>query len=161
MCQESFHPLWWAWMNLMVPDWRLEGSGHPWCHTSSSCVVVDLCARFQLSSMKVRVKNIYILYGRLWGRWLFLTGDLEDGVIFEVIEHLCMLFSYHVSSFSFLFAFLVHVNQSGIFFPLFSTFFRWIKSNLKIRHPPPPKKIKPILPYEKQCNVDIVGYQNF
>ena len=40
-----------TWRTLMVPDWRLGGWGHPWCHGSSWYVNLDLCAKFQLSSM--------------------------------------------------------------------------------------------------------------
>ena len=39
------------WRMLMVPDWGLGGWGHLWCYKSSWSEVIDLCAKFQLSSM--------------------------------------------------------------------------------------------------------------
>ena len=40
-----------TWRMLMVPDWIFGGWGHPWHHGLSRCVIFDLFAKFQLSSM--------------------------------------------------------------------------------------------------------------
>ena len=40
-----------TWRMLMVPDRTLGGWGYPWRHGSSWYMVLDLCAKFQLSSM--------------------------------------------------------------------------------------------------------------
>ena len=40
-----------TWRRLMFPDWILGGWSHPWCHGSSWYVILDLCAKFKLSSM--------------------------------------------------------------------------------------------------------------
>ena len=45
------HPWSHTWRTLKVPDWRLGGWGHPWRHGSSWYVILDLCTKFQLSSM--------------------------------------------------------------------------------------------------------------
>ena len=46
-----------TWRMLRVPDWRLGGSGHLWHHGSSWYVILDLCAKFQLSSMNMSVSR--------------------------------------------------------------------------------------------------------
>ena len=40
-----------TWRTLMVPEQLLEGSGHPSCHISPLNVILDLGAKFQLTSM--------------------------------------------------------------------------------------------------------------
>ncbi len=40
-----------TWRTLKVPDWILGGWGHHWHHGSSWYVIIDLCAKCQLSSM--------------------------------------------------------------------------------------------------------------
>ena len=40
-----------TWRTLMVPDWCLRGWDHPWHNVSSWYVILDLCTKFQLSSM--------------------------------------------------------------------------------------------------------------
>jgi len=47
----TFHPWSHTWRTLKVPDWSLGGWGHPWHHRSSWYVILELCAKFQLSSM--------------------------------------------------------------------------------------------------------------
>ena len=49
-------------------------------------MIVDLCAKFQLSSMIRSVLRSPILEVVLGGRWRFLTGVLEDGVIFNLMD---------------------------------------------------------------------------
>ena len=122
----------------MDPDQILKGWAYPWYHRSSSYVMVNLCAKFQLSSMiRNMSRNLHprspyledidgswldgvtfeimdchfmlfltcvpnfsslawievcqeppVLEVILGGRWRFLTGDLEDGVILDVLDHL-------------------------------------------------------------------------
>ena len=62
--------------------------GHPWHHGSSWYVILDLCAKFHLSSMNRSVSRTPVLEVILGGCWWFLTGNLKDGVIFEFIYHL-------------------------------------------------------------------------
>ena len=77
-----------TWRMLMVPDWGLGGWGHPWHHGSSWLVILYFCAKFQLSSMIRSVKNPPSSKSILGGRWWFLTGVMEDWVIFDIIYHL-------------------------------------------------------------------------
>ena len=51
------HPRSHTWRTLMVPDWILGGWGHSWHHGSSWYVILDLCAKFQLSSMNRSVSR--------------------------------------------------------------------------------------------------------
>ena len=157
-----------TWRMLIVYDWILWGWGQPWSHGSSWYVILDLCAKFQLSSiirslsttprpwsphleyvdsywletcrmgysltcwiileeppeliLKILWRSNFI-WLRYWGMlcwwpnvtyrqtdtaqiyfrcirtplslksilggcWRFLTGVLEDGVIFDVLDHL-------------------------------------------------------------------------
>ena len=46
-----------TWRMLMVPDWILGGWGHSWHHESSWYVTLDVCAKFQLSSMNISVSR--------------------------------------------------------------------------------------------------------
>ena len=46
-----------------------------------------LCAKFQLSSMNRSVSRTPVLEVMLGGRWWFLTGDLEDRFILDVLDH--------------------------------------------------------------------------
>ena len=39
------------WRTLIVPDQILVGWGHLWCHGSPWYVILELCTKFQLSSM--------------------------------------------------------------------------------------------------------------
>ena len=45
------------WRTLMVPDWSLVGWSPHWHHESSWYVILDLCAKFQLSSMNGSVSR--------------------------------------------------------------------------------------------------------
>ena len=69
-----------AWMMLMVLDWRLEGWGHLW-H------VGRWSGRYPESLMKIHHDLADWLHLVLGGHWGFLTGDLEDGFIFDIINH--------------------------------------------------------------------------
>ena len=73
--QEPPRPRSHTWRTLKVPDWRLEGWGHPWRHGSSWYVITHICAKFKLSSITRSVKNprpgMEVLLG---GHWWFLTG---------------------------------------------------------------------------------------
>ena len=51
VCQESLILKVSARRTLMVPDQVLGGCGNSWHHWSSWYVIIDLCAKFQLSSM--------------------------------------------------------------------------------------------------------------
>ena len=84
----SSHPWSHTWRMLMIPDWILGRWGHFWHHGSSWYVILDLCAKFQLSSMNRSVSRTPVLEVILGGRWRFLTGDLEDRVILDVLDHL-------------------------------------------------------------------------
>ena len=55
-----------TWRMLMVPDWRLGGKGHPWHHGLSCFVILDLCAKFQLSSMIISTSWIPVLEVHTW-----------------------------------------------------------------------------------------------
>ena len=86
--QEPPHPQSHTCRTFMVPDWRLGGWGHPWHHGSLWYVVFDLCIKFQLSSMIRCASRTTILEVILGGHWMFLTGDYEDGVMLDVLDHL-------------------------------------------------------------------------
>ena len=87
--QEPPRPRSHAWRMGKVPDWSLGRWSHPWRHGSSWYVIVDLCTENQLSSMfRSASRTPPVLEVILGGRWRFLTGVLEDGVIFNVIFHL-------------------------------------------------------------------------
>ena len=76
-----------TWRTLRVPDWILGGWGHCWHHGLSWYVILDLCAKFQLSSMNWSVsRNPHPRKSILEGRWGFLTGYFEDGVILDIME---------------------------------------------------------------------------
>ena len=51
VCQEPQFFKVHSWWTLMVPDWSLGGWGHPWHHGLSWYMILDSCAKFQLSSM--------------------------------------------------------------------------------------------------------------
>ena len=55
-----------TWRTLMIPDWRLGGWGHPWCLGSSSYVILDFCAKFQLSSMNRSVSRTPCPQSHTW-----------------------------------------------------------------------------------------------
>ena len=56
-------------------------------------MILDLCTKFQLSSMFRSASRTPppVLKVILGGRWRFLTGDLEDGVILDLMDHHDML----------------------------------------------------------------------
>ena len=67
----------------MVPDWGLGGHGHLSSHRSSSYAIISLYAKFQIYSMIITLSRVPDHHGGLGGHLWFLTGDLEDGVIFS------------------------------------------------------------------------------
>ena len=64
----------------MVPGWGFGGG--------ALLVIISLCVLFQISSMIIPLSRIPDLHGGLGGCLGFLTGDLKDGVIFDILDHL-------------------------------------------------------------------------
>ena len=46
-----------TWKTLIVPDWIRGWWGYPWHHGSSLYMIIDICAKFQLSSMNRSVSR--------------------------------------------------------------------------------------------------------
>ena len=89
-------PLWWTSKILMVPDWRLRESGHLRWNTSSSYMIINLCANYQHSDMERTVSTTPhpIL-------WTLEARDLEDCFIFRVLYHLQIWLSISLLSSTF------------------------------------------------------------
>ena len=94
------HPWSHTWKMLKVPDWSLWIWSDSWHHITSwyfdeatsilasynwSYMILDLCAKFWLSRMIRGCQEPSNLKVILGGCWRFLTGVLEDGVIFNII----------------------------------------------------------------------------
>ena len=90
-----------TWRTLMVPDWLFGGEGHSWHHGSSIYVIFYLCAEFQLSCMNRSVSRTpRSSKSLLGGRWWFLTGYLDDGVILDIMDGQYMWFLTGLPNFS-------------------------------------------------------------
>ena len=72
-----------VWRTLMVPDWRLEGWGHPWHHRSGWSLLRGISCKFDQDWIWFGRESIS---GVLGGCWRFLTGNMNDGVIFDIID---------------------------------------------------------------------------
>ena len=96
----TIHPWSPTWRMVKVPDWRLRWCGHPWHHVLSWDVIIHICVKFQFSSMITSVSRTPILEVILGGRWMFLTGVLEDRIILDIIYHYDMWFSTCFQNFS-------------------------------------------------------------
>ena len=83
----THHPWSHTWRTLMVPDWCLGGWGHHWQHGSSWCVILYLCAKFQISSMIRSVPRTPHPWSHTWRTLRFLTKVLEDEVILDIMDH--------------------------------------------------------------------------
>ena len=57
VCQEPHILEVHSWRMFMVPDWILGGWGHSWHQGSSWYVILELCTKFQLSSMNRSVSR--------------------------------------------------------------------------------------------------------
>ena len=72
----------------MIPHLGLGGWSHLLCHISTSNVIISLYAMFQISSMNFTLSRIPDLKDGLRGCLGILTGDLKDGVIFDILVYL-------------------------------------------------------------------------
>ena len=68
--------------DLRVPDWRLEGWGHLWHHRSCQQMIGKISWKFDEDPTWFRSG----LHLGLGGHWRFLTGDLKDEVIFDIMD---------------------------------------------------------------------------
>ena len=93
------HPQSHAWRMMMVPDWKLGEWGHSWNHGSSWFVILDLCAKFQLSSMNRSVSRTPCLRSHTWRKlvvpdWILggLGHSWQHGLSWYLIHKLCAKF---------------------------------------------------------------------
>ena len=76
-----------TWRMLRVSDWRHGGQGHPWCHGWCFFNLRKIPWKFRVD---IFIRSVSGMEGSrrgvLGGHWGFLIGDLEDWVIFDVMD---------------------------------------------------------------------------
>ena len=94
-----------TWRTLRVPGRRLVGQQHSWCHGWSCLTPMKIPWKF---CVDIFIKSVSRM-GVLGERWGFLTEDLEDRVILDVMDVLDRPQGWYPENFMYLSLFLAEI----------------------------------------------------